>query len=202
MRTIIVLFILTVLQTETNAQFVSIRKNRFDNEKTKSGSFFSPSKTIKKIKNAISIQTKDSIFAFKDTVYFHKDYYSQTVVTDSLIYMVRGEDTTRNWVLIQGTGNDRSVFHLINTDSNKMYTLIGYPKIFGDFLLCNEIEYENGDGEEIELWEINGCDISLGKTFNPHRSGIYHIYEVYLSGDKIFLSTHTKEYYCIDINKE
>lgn len=167
---------------------INFYKNKFEFET------FDSICDLKKINGEIIIPNTNIIFKDSlDSEIFH--------------YSVLGKNKKRNWFSIIAQDPLQNFYYLYNNNNNKLDTLIGEPKIFGNKILCIEDAYTDYP-EIIQVWEIqkNG-NIKKGKEFSIkhciHNLSINH---GYIKDYKLFLECNgnspiKREYYYIELNK-
>ena len=108
---------------------------------------------IVKINGIIKVPLKDNILIFEDDTTFER-YHEHFVV---------GEKD--NWIVVMEQGYHQQYYYLMNKTTNKVDTLVGYPFIFNNLLLCVESSYTDGT-EFVELWKIKRNKAKLIKKFS------------------------------------
>ncbi|MBC7426518.1 MAG: hypothetical protein H7321_08275 [Bacteroidia bacterium] len=132
---------------------------------------------FKKINGKIKIPSKDSFFTFKDNL-SNENYFEYSFV---------GQVKSRNWNFVLGNDYQQSYYYLISENYNKIDSLVGYPLIFGDKIICKEEEYTDCPNY-IEIWNINKNSITLNKKF-PMSTNLrsINITDLYLKDSLIFI---------------
>lgn len=133
----------------------------------------------------IKIETKDSTYFFKDDL-SNEYFYEYSIV-----------GYKRNWILLLGQTYNTDEYFLINKKTNRIYTLVGFPQIYKNYLLC--IEGDHTDGTKyIEIWKMRQNKIKQVIKFNLKQYDIilgdiymYGNY-IYIASDKIFLKIAIK----------
>ena len=154
------------------------------------GKTLSKTNKYKKVKNQVSVTTKDTVFIFKDV--FEKSGYRL------YSFNVVREDTARHWVLVQQSDDQASSYHLINTKTLKIDILYNIPQIYGDKMICFEDEYTDG-GNRIQIWNINEDNITLYKKYDSMKKCFMDLSSVYLNKNALYLKAEA--YYKLDITK-
>ena len=108
---------------------------------------------IVKINGIIEIPLKDNVLIFED----------DTTDAGYFEHFVIGEKD--NWIVVMGQDYHKEYYYLINKITCKIDTLVGYPLIFHNLLLCVEGSYTDGTGY-IELWKIKRNKAKLIKKFS------------------------------------
>lgn len=145
---------------------------------------------LKKNDGVIKIQCKDTIFAFKDN----------TSDADFFEYSCVGFDPFNKKVLVLGQDYNQEYYYLINQNTNKIDTLVGYPKIFGDRYLCEESAYTDGTAY-IEIWNMKNEMPYLIEKFSLIPCNIYEVNESYLKDVYLYLKYNFEKYLKVKISK-
>lgn len=96
----------------------------------------------KKKRKRIKIQSISKTFCFKDDL---REKFCHE-------YFVIG--TIMNNVIVKYQDYNDEVFYMINPSTNSIDTLIGYPQVYRDKILCVEGSKADG-GNTIEVWKIS-----------------------------------------------
>lgn len=134
------------------------------------------SKLISKNNETLTIKTKDSLIVFKDNL--SDEYYFE--------YRYLGEFPEHNWTIILGQDYNQSYYYLINMESSKIDSLVGFPQIFKNEILAVEGLYTDGSAL-IEIWEIEKNQIIKTKSFSVKKCMVYGIQEAYLNEEYLYI---------------
>lgn len=135
-----------------------------------------PTSKYTKRRKRIRIKCKDKKFLFKDNLSdkFYQEYFIEGIY--------------KNYVFIKAQDYNNELYYMINPDISKIDTLIGYPEIYGDKILCVEGGKTDSKGM-IEIWETGGrrlFKISLADY------GLYNVEDAFLLNDNIYLKSEPK----------
>ena len=100
---------------------------------------------LKKVKGKIVIPNANIVF---------KDSSNSEAFSHSVL----GKNKKRNWFSIVGSDPMQNYYYLYNKNNNKLNTLIGEPKIFGNKILSIEEQYTYYK-EIIKVWDIIKNDV-------------------------------------------
>jgi hypothetical protein len=143
---------------------------------------------IKKTNGVIIVQTKDSTYNFKDN----------TTNEGFFEYTLSGQDINKKWILLRGQDYNQDFYYLIYQNTNKIDTLIGYPRIFGNKYLCMEGSYTDGTAF-IEIWMLTTGKLLLYKRFSLIPCKIYSIDYTYLKDDYLYIKYEHNKYLKVKI---
>ncbi len=143
---------------------------------------------LEKINGVIKVNGIDTVFKFKDN----------TSDEEFFEYTIAGRDINKKRVLILGQDYNQDYYYLINQNTNKVDTLIGYPKIFGDKYLCEEGSYTDGSAF-IEIWDDKNKELQLLDRFSFIPCDIYDINESYLKNDYLYVRYNLERYLKVKI---
>jgi hypothetical protein len=151
---------------------------------------FDTTTLLKKLNGVINVQGKDTTFQFKDNT--SDEHFFE--------YKCSGVDIIKKKVLILGQNYQQNFYYLIDQNTNRIDTLIGYPKIFGDRYLCEEDAYTDGTAF-IEIWNIKNDIPFLFEKFSFIPCDIYSIDESYLTNNYLFVKYNSKKYIKVKLQK-
>lgn len=128
----------------------------------------------KKKRKRIKIQSISKTFCFKDDL--REKFYHE--------YFVIG--TIMNNVIVKYQDYNDEVFYMINPSTNSIDTLIGYPQVYRDKILCVEGSKADG-GNTIEVWKISPKKSTLLLKARLIEQKVYHIDQIYLFNNDIYI---------------
>ena len=188
--------------------FLIISCNSNKNETTFNCENLKLTDSISFYKNKIEFENFDSICDLKKVNGEIIIPNTNIVLKDSLDpeifhYSVLGINKKRNWFSIIAQDPLQNYYYLYNKNNNKLDTLIGEPKIFGNKILSVEEQYTDYQ-EIIQVWNIlkNG-NIKKKLEFSVKNCKEWRIIDGYIKNDKIFIKCgdFEKKYYTIELNK-
>jgi len=147
---------------------------------------FDSTTNIAKVNSIIKIPLKDTVLVFRDDT------------TNELFFEYTVVGTTKSWLLMSGRDYNQDYFYLINMITGKTDTLIGYPLIFHNILLCIEGDYADST-KFIELWKIEDDKVQLIRKFSLRYCNIYMIGEIYLKDKFLYMQYNETKYLKIKI---
>ena len=122
----------------------------------------------------IKIKSISKTFCFKDDL--REKFYHE--------YFVIG--TIMNNVIVKYQDYNDEVFYMINPSTNSIDTLIGYPQVYRDKILCVEGSKADG-GNTIEVWKISPKKSTLLLKTRLIEQKVYHIDQIYLFNNDIYI---------------
>jgi hypothetical protein len=138
-------------------------------------------KHFDKMDGKLTIKTKTRAYTFIDN-FEHGDY--------NPLYKVAGEEIKKNWIWIEEQSLHTVRYFLINTETSRIDTLIGLPKIFGDKIVCLEEPYTDSP-QTVEIYKIKNDKIIQLRKFklNPCDK-LCCVRTIYLNGKTIFIAAN------------
>lgn len=130
----------------------------------------------KKTGHEIVIPFGDSVLRFKDLQDknpYPSDYYYQQ-------NFVAGIDKNRNWELIIEQSVNTCVYYLLNLTRHSIDTLVDYPFIYGNMMICLEGDFTDSR-RRIEIREIQGDKLVLRKSFTLRDCNLFGVGYITLS---------------------
>jgi len=168
---------------------VAIDSLEFYSNQIKFDTIWEKSNVIKN-NGVIKVPLNNKIVEFKDNT--NVEYFFE--------YSVIGEKNRGKWLLIKGENYNKDYYYIINQKFNKIDTLIGFPVIFNNKIVCVEGVYTDWS-EYIEIWNIKNNDIKLYKKFSLKRMFDIYLNEIYLKKNVLYVKDIKSKYYKININK-
>lgn len=188
--------------------FLIISCNSNKNETTFNCENLKLTDSISFYKNKIEFENFDSICDLKKVNGEIIIPNTNIVFKDSLDpeifhYSVLGINKKRNWFSIIAQDPLQNYYYLYNNTNNKLDTLIGEPKIFGNKILSIEEQYTDYQ-EIIQVWDIlKNRNIKKKLEFSLKNCKEWRIIDGYIKNEKIFIKCgdFEKKYYSIELNK-
>ena len=144
----------------------------------------------RKINHQIIIENGYKKFTFQDDTDKYGIYYRN--------YFYAGYDRDRKWILINRQESNRSYYYLVHQNSLAIDTLVGYPKIVGNKMLCLESKFINGENR-IEVWAIVGENLEPKTLFSLSRCQL-DPKRIALSADnELMIEVQQNSYFKVDL---
>lgn len=135
--------------------------------------------TFKKTKRSLTILTN------KRAIKFENEYEGNEAITS---YKVFGQIKIKKWVFVEELGLNSVTYYLINTQTSKIDTLVGEPKIFGNEIVCIEGSYTDSP-RFLEVYSISNNTIKIKfKMSLTHCKDLVTAEEPFLYDSKIYLT--------------
>jgi hypothetical protein len=137
----------------------------------------------------ISIVSGDRSLLFKDSAQY-VGYYRQ--------YFYAGVNRDKNWVLIKMKEPFHSYYLLINRVTLHIDTLLGYPQVIGNKIICLQSRYQDG-GNLIEVWDVIGEVLVLRTKFSLNRCQL-DAYRIALSdANELLIEAQDNKYFKVEL---
>lgn len=167
MRILIIIIIVfpsfNVASAQTICNFFKATDKKYYTEHEKIATFIDTTGLPIKKGHALNFNFGGKILALKDNLkddQYHEYYYA-------------GRDKKKKWLLIKKQDYNQDYYYLFNTSIKSIDTLVGYPSIYGNKILCLEGSYTDGFNY-IEVWEIKGNKLIRRLKLSLSRAcGIY-----------------------------
>jgi hypothetical protein len=138
--------------------------------------------TFKKENGFIKVHIQDSMFCFEDDL--SDEYFFE--------YNIIGQKD--DWILILGQDYHTDQYYLINQATSKIDTLVGFPQIYENKLLC--LEGDQTDGTKyIEVWEVNNNVAILISKVDLKKYELFGINEIYLKNKTVYMRNGYNSHY-------
>ena len=124
--------------------------------------------------NKIEVKCKNQTYVFANNLsdedfieYDHLGYY-------------------KDWHLIQKMGYNDEVYYLISVQTDEVDTLIGYPKIYGNKMVCLEGSHTDSKNR-IDVWTLSNVQNEKIFSMNLIDIDVFYVDDFYLSDDYLYI---------------
>ena len=113
-------------------------------------------------------------------------------------YFYAGNDRERNWILIRRQEQSRSYYFLVHQNSLAIDTLVGYPQIVGNKMLCLESKYVNSENR-IEVWAIVGENLEPKTLYSLSRCQLDAKHIALSADNELMIEVQQNSYFKVDL---
>ena len=124
--------------------------------------------------NKIEVKCKNQTYVFANNLsdedfveYHHQGYY-------------------KDWQLIQKMGYNDEVYYLINVQNDEVDTLIGYPKIYENKMVCLEGSHTDSKNR-IDVWTLSNVQNEKIFSMNLIDIDVFYVDDFYLSDNCLYI---------------
>ena len=124
--------------------------------------------------NKIEVKCKNQTYVFANNLsdvdfaeYHHQGYY-------------------KDWQLIQKMGYNDEIYYLINVQTDEVDTLIGYPKIYENKMVCLEGSHTDSKNR-IDVWTLSNVQNEKIFSMNLIDIDVFYVDDFYLSDNCLYI---------------